>query len=195
MLKGKLIICLIVISIIISIISIIISLINISPFTINEATYIGILITLMGIAFTGLVGYQIFNTIDIKRELEKTNILKEKLDRLLPEFTMLSVVVKAYNYYNRGMVAISNNKNEEALSLLLKSLNVFLSSGSYDKINYKEDIVILLHNINYCAIKINKDEIQSNEKIINLIKSIQKTSLYPLFSGNIKELIKKANIS
>ena len=58
-----------IIAFIVSVIAIGFSLLRIVPFAITSDTYIGIIATFIGIAVTILIGYQIINTLEIKREV------------------------------------------------------------------------------------------------------------------------------
>lgn len=62
------------------ILSIVISLLRITPFEVTEGTYIGIIITLLSIATTLVIGYQIYNSIELKKEITEQ---KQKYDEIL----------------------------------------------------------------------------------------------------------------
>ena len=64
-----------------SIVAIGLSLLRVAPFEMTESTYVGIIVTLMGIIVTVLVGYQIYNAIELKRDIEKQRIeFKEEIE-------------------------------------------------------------------------------------------------------------------
>lgn len=68
-----------IIGLIVSVIAIGFSLLRIVPFVITSETYLGIIATFIGIAVTMLIGYQIVNTLEIKREILEQRKLTNKL--------------------------------------------------------------------------------------------------------------------
>ena len=60
-----------VLALIISTLALLIAVLRVEPFTITEETYIGIIATFIGISVTLVIGYQIFNTVEIKKELQE----------------------------------------------------------------------------------------------------------------------------
>lgn len=58
-----------IISLSLAIIAIIIALIKVTPFEITEGTYVGIIVTLLSIIATFVIGYQIYNSIELKKEI------------------------------------------------------------------------------------------------------------------------------
>lgn len=67
-----------------------ISLIKIEPFSIGEGTYIGIIVTLLSLSTAMIIGYQIYNSIELKKELIEQRKINEKLayDNIEMEKTM-----------------------------------------------------------------------------------------------------------
>lgn len=53
----------------IAILALLISLLKITPFEVTENTYIGIIITLLSIATTLVIGYQIYNSLELRKEI------------------------------------------------------------------------------------------------------------------------------
>ena len=63
------------------------SLLRVVPFEVTESTYIGIIVTFIGIIVTVLVGYQIYNAIEFKKDIEKQRIeLKGEIESRNKEF-------------------------------------------------------------------------------------------------------------
>lgn len=55
---------------IISVFALVFSLIRVMPFEVSADTYVGIIVTLLSVAVTVAIGYQIFNIIEFKQKLE-----------------------------------------------------------------------------------------------------------------------------
>lgn len=68
-----------IIGLIVSVIAIGFSLLRIVPFVITSETYLGIIATFIGISVTMLIGYQIVNTLEIKREILEQRKLTNEL--------------------------------------------------------------------------------------------------------------------
>lgn len=71
-----------IITIVISVIAIGFSLLRITPFEITSDTYIGTIATFIGIAVTMLIGYQIVNTLEIKKEVAEQRKLANDLKQM-----------------------------------------------------------------------------------------------------------------
>jgi len=55
------------------------SLIKITPFSINGDTFIGIIATFIGISVTLLIGYQILNYFEIRKDLDEIKEAKSEI--------------------------------------------------------------------------------------------------------------------
>lgn len=71
-----------IITIVISVIAIGFSLLRITPFEITSDTYIGTIATFIGIAVAMLIGYQIVNTLEIKKEVAEQRKLANDLKQM-----------------------------------------------------------------------------------------------------------------
>ncbi len=65
-----------------------ISLLHITPFEVTEGTYIGIIITLLSIATALVIGYQIYNSIELKKEITEQ---KQKYNDILSKSSEMEV--------------------------------------------------------------------------------------------------------
>lgn len=178
----------IIISIICSIVSICFSLFRIAPFSISEATYIGIITTLMGVIFTIFVGYQVYNIIDIKKEIKDFSLQKNKLDELVVRLEGYQKVNESNNYRTRGMLALINCNYDISISLLLKSLETLLLGPHLILADHWSDIDILKINISNCFSNIGKiKDDDSYKSIVNIINSSRFSSL----TVDLKDLLTK----
>jgi len=164
------------ISIIISVIALVISLLHIEPFSITESTYIGIIVSSMGIVFTALVGYQIFNSIEIKKDLQELASKKNDMEETIEKLSEAQRIAEAYNFSNRGWFATSISKYEEASVLFLESLKILLSSKNITP--HLLTIDNLITNIVYCYDKKYKDGALIDSEIITMLESIKNLENY-----------------
>ena len=115
-----------------SIIAIGIALFKVTPFEVTEDTYIGVTVTLLALATSFVIGYQIYNAIELKKEISKqrkqySKIVQEslKMDKRYKEqnyrmqegFDILSSLI----YYNSGQSSIVCNQAFSALHHALVS--------------------------------------------------------------------------
>ncbi|WP_308764125.1 hypothetical protein [uncultured Bacteroides sp.] len=192
--KTKHIYCWLIVSLLCSMTAICLSLFRIQPFSVSESAYIGIIVTLMGIIFTIFVGYQIYNIIDIKKELENFSLQKEQLKESVTKLSEYQTINEAYNFNNRGMLAVSMSKYYSAICLLLKSLESLLSSSLLG--NHWADVDNLKNNIQYCFLKRQEFETPENDELYKLIINIMNYPKYNNLPDDLKQLlteIKKNN--
>jgi len=69
----------------VSLISLGFSLFRITPFTFDNGTYIGIITTLIGISVTLLIGYQIINSFEIRKEISEMRKTIEDFKKIKDE--------------------------------------------------------------------------------------------------------------
>ncbi len=172
------------ISLFLSVLSVVFSIVHIEPFTVSEATYIGVIVTTMGIIFALFVGYQIYNAIEVKKELQEFVTQKRTLEITIAELADSQQIAEAYNFSNRALFAISINQYDEAIVLFLKSLKKFLISNNL--ILYMSDIEGITGNIDHCIYKIKKNGTPYGEREINLLAEIRNIPNYAHLNENIK---------
>lgn len=109
-----------------------ISLIRVVPFEITEATYVGIIVTLLGIIATILVGYQIYNAIELKRDIERQRTeFKEEIERqnrklvfdIEEQKLKVTDMINRLSLQEKALTNLNNESNENiyiALSFLYK---------------------------------------------------------------------------
>lgn len=94
-----------IIAIVISVIAIGLSLLRIVPFEITSDTYIGTIATFIGIAVTMLVGYQIVNTLEIRKEVAQQGKLANDLKQMNEDLN--KTIEKQKNEMQEGFDIIS----------------------------------------------------------------------------------------
>jgi hypothetical protein len=174
------------ISLFLSILAVAFSIIRIEPFAITEATYIGIIVSSMGIIFAIFVGYQIYNVIEVKTELQKLTRLENSINQLSDS----QKIVEAYNFNSRGCFAITIEQYENAILFFLDSLKIFLLSDSL--LVHLSSIEGIVGNIEHCLFKIKKtDAVLMNDDIRSIIMEIKNIPNYSHLNKNIKDALQK----
>lgn len=171
-------------SVLCSIVAVCFSLFRVAPFTVSESGYIGIIVSLMGIIFTVFIGYQIYNILDIKKEMKDFASQKEVLEQAISELSEAQAVTEAYNFSNRGMLAISMANYDSALCLLLKALDVLLFSPLLG--NHWVDVENLRTNIKFCHSKANYSKIKNDEEFYKTLSHLMAS---PKYSDELKQLL------
>lgn len=128
-----------------AIIAILIALLKVTPFEVTEGTYIGVIITLLSIVATFVIGYQIYNAIEFKKEisnqkkrfeviLQKNKEIDEKYHKqnyqMQEGFDILSALT---SYNERGSIEASN-KVLQSFQLMHRAL---ISSIETDRTDYE----------------------------------------------------------
>lgn len=98
-----------IIAIVISVIAIGFSLLRITPLEITSDTYIGIIATFIGIAVTMLIGYQIVNTLEIKKEVAEQRKLANDLKQMSEDLN--KTIERQKNEMQEGFDIISTLVN------------------------------------------------------------------------------------
>lgn len=127
----------------VSIAALVFSLLKITPFEISSETYIGIIVSALSIAATLIIGYQIYNTIEIKNKLKqfdkkiRQQNIKYKL--ILEKNTALEKELQIQNSLFQGGLDIINANFEQdkgnekaALYFAHHSLSFYLASNMND---------------------------------------------------------------
>jgi len=98
-----------IITIVISVIAIGFSLLRIVPFEITSDTYIGTTATFIGISVTMLIGYQIVNTFEIKKEVTEQRKLANDLKQMNEDLN--KIIEKQKNEMQEGFDIFSTLVN------------------------------------------------------------------------------------
>ena len=94
------------ISIGLSILAVSFSLLKVTPFEVTSETYIGTTITLLALATTFVIGYQIYNAIELKKELAEQ---KEMYNTIVQKNKEISVkLIEQDNCMNEGFDILSS---------------------------------------------------------------------------------------
>ena len=118
------------------------SVLRIMPFEISEDTYIGTTTTLLSLAATLIIGYQIYNAVELKNEIKEQRKLYEEAKK---ESQEINVKLKMQQYQTQeGFDIISSLISYNKSSLAEDSMNAFgqmhhalLSSIETDRDDYE----------------------------------------------------------
>jgi hypothetical protein len=76
--------------------------------TITGETYIGVLVSLLGICVTLAIGYQIVNTLDLKESIREMKSLKHDLEGMKKEMVKIKYQMRAEQSNSEGIAASQN---------------------------------------------------------------------------------------
>ena len=80
---------------VLSIMAILLAILKVTPFEVSEGTYIGIMISLLGLSVAILIGYQVYNAIELKSELKEQKTQNKELRSLLEKFELEKRMLEA----------------------------------------------------------------------------------------------------
>lgn len=118
------------------------SVLHIMPFEISEDTYIGTTTTLLSLAVTLIIGYQIYNAVELKNEIKEQRKLYEEAKK---ECSEINTELKMQQYQTQegfdiiGSL-ISYNKSslaEDSMNAFVQMHHALLSSIETDRDDYE----------------------------------------------------------
>lgn len=209
------------ISIFISITTVILFFVKVSPESVVDSnTYISCLVTILAILFTVLVGYQIYNAMDIKRELKRIDLLKEEIQltnqkhaeeiqKAQDELKKLTIENKESSCILQARILVDkNNKEFDAIIIFLEAIFYSLSSD-HRMLGYKEILdeletyLLKINNLSFSNVYLStseeKKENPTYEENVHILKSyvheeslkIRKHPNYLFIKDRYEELMEK----
>lgn len=168
----------------------VITLLDVEPYAIQESSYVGILVTIMGIIFALLVAYQIFNTIDIKEKIRKVEVLEMDLNKLKKEMEDSIHRTNATTTSNRAIIALRNGAINSSILLFLKTIEELLQVKELNNaVELKKEIKNLQTASNKCESIADGQIKEINDTINNIIS----TSNYFIISDMFQQVISQLN--
>ena len=177
-----------------SVICLFLTLIRVSPYVVEEATYIGTMVSLMGVLFTLVVSYQIYNIIDLNRRFRQVDTaltsmetLHSQLNNRIANIDDLLLLVSGQGCVTRALTAINNDRDDDAIVLLLKGICNFL-----DVHNMAEAIIDLqasVENLRKVLNKIKTINKSHRKQIDELCAKVMNHSNYSFISRQFEELL------
>lgn len=138
---------------------------KIEPVSIGEQSYVGNLVTIMGVLITIIVGFQIYNIIDMRQEQKiidkKMNEFKVKVNE---ERDNLKTTIKALDTHNEQLrVSFETlNNHSDAISY---AFQVF-ANQFYNEKKYTDSIGFFLYSIYYLPNTANANQLQKRIHIL-----------------------------
>ena len=144
----------------ISLLAIGFSILRITPFEITNDVYIGIIATFIGISVTLLIGYQIYNTIEIRREIKEVQLLskdlKEKNDSLDIKLELQDSSIQGGLFSIIALQKYSENRSENGF-IAFKAIHnamfhyLLQDTESYDSIyRLMREYIANIDRYNFC---------------------------------------------
>lgn len=166
--------------------------------TITNDTFVGIMAGFMGICSTILVGSQIYNQIENKKQIEKTRELQDQLNKDLEnsksQWVKSEKRIEALLQYTHG-IALCDENPIYTFEYLYSALKNALLYCTPNEINH------IMHDLNATSIRIEKkfnDKVTDRPKIYYSIKpedmspeSLSEYPNYPLIHKNYTEAYKR----
>lgn len=168
---------------------------NVGGFTVVSLdSFVGIIVALLAIVVTFVLGWQIFNSIEIKNKIEELNILKEKLNTQEAEFSNQKYQLNHLIFVSLADIEIYNKNYARAFSYLTTSLETTMSSDNPINVD------AILERMELSVPQIQQGIIIKDlEDIQNTNTSIRKTQLYdmikPRYEKIYDEFISKVKVT
>lgn len=124
-------------AIIISIIAIGFSALKITPFEVTNDVYVGVVATFVGISVTLVIGYQIINTIEIKKEITEQRKTADNLQKISDELKITIHKQKCEMQEGFDIMNVLQNHQDHLSIYSFRSLhNTLLRSVQTDREDY-----------------------------------------------------------
>lgn len=169
----------------------IITLLDVEPYAIQESSYIGVLVTIMGIIFTILVGYQIFNKIEIKEQIHDIKKKEKEIAEAQQQLEDFAFVTKASATSARALVALTNKEFDSSISLSLKAIKEFLQVKELNAA--MKDINIEMANLKLSLNSCKSIADERIEIINDTINCIFSTANYSFISNQFQSILIQLN--
>ena len=177
-----------------AVISIGLTLIHVSPYVVKEANYISIMVSLMGVLFTIVVSYQIYNIIDLNRRFKQVDNAMNSMEKLHSQ--MKNKIVKIDDFLHiisgqgcvtRALTAVNNNKNDDAIILFLKGICDFLNVNNLNEsISDLNKAIANLEKVLKMAQTINEN---NKKQVVELSDLVRSHVNYPIISQQFDNLL------
>ena len=165
---------------------------NVGGFTVVSLdSFVGVIVALLAIIVAFVVGWQIYNSIDIKGKIEELSTLKEIIN--VQEKTIKQETGKSQHLisYILGNEAYKEKKYLDAFRFLMSSLRYSMQLDSPVNV---ESLLKGLEHINNHISKENNSELEKIEDILTYNTEIKTASGYDLIKYKYDEIYKKFNV-
>ena len=139
-------------------------MLDVEPFDMKESSYVGVLVTIMGIIFAVGFGYQVFNSVEFRDQLKTVMKSNEELSRIREEMNNSYHRAFAYSICTRAIIAMQDDYVSSA-KLFLMSIREFISDSN--PLSIKDDIKIAISNLDKVLSAMNDKQKSDNCNILN----------------------------
>lgn len=172
-------------SLVISITMIVLWCCNVGGFSVVSLdSFVGVIVALLAIITTLAIGWQIYNSIEIKNKIEELNVLKEKLDKQEIESNVRTNKINLLIFGSLADIELYNKNYIIAFRYLMTSLKYSMSLDTPD------NIYTIFDRMNIIISKILQDSPCTSEnmkRIQDLDKSIKKSKCYNIIKNQYEE--------
>ncbi len=145
----------------------------------------------MGIIFTILVGYQIFNKIEIKEQIHDIKKKEKEIAEAQQQLEDFAFVTKASATSARALVALTNKEFDSSISLSLKAIKEFLQVKELNAA--MKDINIEMANLKLSLNSCKSIADERIEIINDTINCIFSTANYSFISNQFQSILIQLN--
>lgn len=172
-------------SLVISITMIVLWCCNVGGFSVVSLdSFVGIIVALLAIVVTLAIGWQIYNSIEIKNKIEELNVLKEKLDKQEIKSNVRTNKISILIFGSLADIELYNNNYSMAFRYLMTSLKYSMS------IDTPENINTIFNRMDVLISKILQDcpcTSENMKRIQDLDKNIRKSKCYNIIKNQYEE--------
>jgi len=120
-------------ALIVALIHILFHVINIFQFSIIEPnTFISACISVISLLIVFAVGWQIWQTIDIKDKIDKINNIEQSASKIQDDISAFKIYMEAENLMLRAFVNFQDNKKEKSLDYIFDALYKYIKISCKD---------------------------------------------------------------
>ncbi|MBE6198629.1 MAG: hypothetical protein E7141_08225 [Rikenellaceae bacterium] len=172
------------------VLAVVMACLNVSLANVSLDTFIGVMVTMIGVLVTFAVGWQIINALEIKSklaEIEKikadVNTQQSNIDKIAARIAYDAAVNRSYTLHKIG-------EHIKAFACTLEAIEHCLQIDEY------EDLNTLLHNLHVFASHSHSMRCykSDSEAMAAADDNIKKSSKYPLIKDKYEEAIKEYNM-
>lgn len=130
-----------ILSVAIAIIALVFSLWKVTPFEVNGDVFIGTIATFIGISVTLLIGYQIYNAVELKKELQEQKKISEQIGKFYLDISdkiklQESVMQEGFDIIST-LVSYQENGESSSASAFKGMHNALVSSLDTDREDFE----------------------------------------------------------
>ena len=171
------------------VLAVVIACLNISLANVSLDTFIGVMVTMIGILVTFAVGWQIINALEIKSKLAEIEKIKADVNTQQSNINKIAARIAYDAAVNRGYTLQKQDEYHRAFAAIQEAIKNCLFIDEY------EDLDMLLKALLSCAANsYNVHRYESDcDYITKLDSEIRETPKFPLIKDRYEEALKEYN--